>query len=192
MEEIDSQIDEQLAADIDAQALARLRNLVIPQIQAECDIQEASMAAAWQTIQDGVDALIRKKQIIFATLKAKESLERAHRVFDDEAQNIMPPTLRKIQMVIQAQSAQEHLPSPVVSPRPGRHDDFDRRSFTLETAPPKPRDAFALPIGPTRDDRLPDHPVGTDSAATTPVSGQTSHRKFHIDSFVFSQRERRT
>lgn len=168
MADIGSQIDEQLAADIDAQAVAHLRELVIPQIQRECDIQEASMAAAWQTIQHSISALDRKKQIIFATLKTKESLERARKVFDDEVWNMMPPTFSKIDTAIKTQTKKDHLPSPVVSPRPDRLDDFDRRSFTLDNAPPKPHEVFSLPMGLTRIDGLPDYSASSDSAPTTP------------------------
>ncbi|KAK0615554.1 hypothetical protein B0T17DRAFT_346820 [Bombardia bombarda] len=165
------QIDQQLAADLKAEAIRKLNERISDQIRRECHEYEISIKDAWDKIHGNIAAFQKRKRIIFATLKEVEGQDRTSEVMRSGVDDIMPPTIKRMwdymRSIIQSEVPSGEppstgLPSPTEAPR----------STTAATATP----TFVIParisparISPARISPARISPARTSPARTSPA-----------------------
>ena len=164
-----SEVDEQLAAEIENQAVRDRYKDLAARLTIHSDATSRAMAKAWEKIQSEMATFEKQKRTIYHTLRKVEGRDRATRVIRMGLDRITPEVYRKIQPLAGGQRPKSPAYiSPLTSPRP---DDSifvpqsnalpDLSDLTPNTKRPGPAQSSAQPQHPPPESAGPSNPAPT-------------------------------
>lgn len=159
----DGEIDQQLAADMELRAVARLKEDWAPQLEKECQSYDAQIAELWKQIQNHVLRFKQRKATIFATLAKVEGETRAKEVFRSGLADMMPAKYREIiQGALKDDQDLGNYITPVTSPRTPTAEENARKASTAGRSSPDLSSAAGdrTTISVAAAEALPPRPLG--------------------------------
>lgn len=111
-----SQVDEQLALELDEHIVRDAHERLGAELRSKCEAANQAMSLAWKTIQSEMASFRKQKTVLFSTLKRVVGHDRANRVIRMGLDSIEPSTYRAAQQPEVVPPKPSYV-SPLASPR---------------------------------------------------------------------------